>query len=126
MIKDIDNKDIAEEFNNYFVNVASELASNIQPSIDAFELFLPNPVAFSFFLKPTTEQEISEVIKNIKITSPGYDDVNIKVIKECNEEISPVLQLIVNKCFREGSFRKKLQIAKKLFPYIKKEINRIM
>ena len=101
------------------MSVASELASNIQPSTDAFESFLPNPVAFSFFLKPTTEQEISEVIKNIKITSPGYDDVNIKVIKECNEEISPVLQLIVNKCFREGSFPKKLQIAK-IIPIYKK------
>ena len=106
------NKDIAEEFNNYFTSVASKLASDIQPATIPFESFLPDPVPFSFFLKPTSEIEISQVIKNIKITSPGFDDINIKVIKECSDEISPVLNLIVNKCFKEGCFPKKLQIAK--------------
>ncbi len=118
-----DNKEIAEEFNNYFTNVASQLASDIQPATVPFESFLPDPVPFSFFLTPTTEHEISEVIKGIKITSPGDDDINIKVIKECSNEISQFLKFFVNKCFREGSFPKKLQIAKIVPIYIKKVKN---
>lgn len=113
------NKEIAEEFNNYFGRVACELASDIQPPAATFESYLPDPVPFSFFLKPTSEQEISEIIKQTKLTSPGYDGINIKIIKECSDEISPILTLIVNKCFREGSFPKRLQIAK-IIPIYKK------
>ena len=74
---------------------------------------------FSFFLRPTTEQEINSVIKDLKVTSPGYDDISIQVIKECCTEISPFLKFIINRCFREGCFPKQLQNAK-IIPIFKK------
>ena len=113
------NIEIAEEFNNYFSNIASKLASDIQPASVSFESFLSDPLPFSFFLKPTSEREISEVIQGLKVTSPGDDGIDIKVIKKCSEEISPFLKVFVNKCFKEGSFPKKLQIAK-IIPIYKK------
>lgn len=106
------NKEISEEFNNYFCNIANNLASNIDQATVPFESFLPDPVQFSFFLRPTTIHEVFDVIKNMKVTSPGYDDISIEVIKACNKEISPFLKFIINKCFAEGCFPKKLQIAK--------------
>ena len=76
-----DNNKIAEAFNTYFSTVASELAADIRPTNIVYDTFLPEPVPFSFFLKPTTKQEIVEVINNLKTTSPGHDEINIKVIK---------------------------------------------
>ena len=114
-----DNSKIAEEFNNYFSNIASKLASEISPPTVPFDSFLPEPVPFSFFLRPTTELEVSNVIKDLKFTSPGYDDINIKVIKECSNEISPFLNFFINRCFSEGCFPKQLQVAK-IIPIFKK------
>ena len=113
------NKEIAEEFNNSFTNIASKLASDIQPGSVSYESFLPAPVPFSFFLRPTTEDEILKVIKCLNLTSPGYDEISMTVIKECSDVISPFLNFIINKCFKEGSFLKKLQIAK-VIPIYKK------
>lgn len=44
------NEGIAEEFNNYFTNIASILATDINPATVPFESFLPDPVPYSFFL----------------------------------------------------------------------------
>ena len=74
----------------------------------SYESFLPAPVPFSFFLKPTTEEEISKVVKCLNLTSPGYDEISMKVIKECSDVISPFLNFIINKCFKEGSFPNKV------------------
>lgn len=114
------NNDIAEEFNNYFSNIASKLAAaiNHQDTVP-IDSFLPEPVPYSFFLRPTSEQEVGNIIKNLKVTSPGYDDISIKVIKECSSEISPFLSFFINKCFKEGSFPTHLQIAK-IIPIFKK------
>ncbi len=43
------NKDIAEEFNNYFSNIVRDLSAEIGPPFVSFETFLPEPVPFSFF-----------------------------------------------------------------------------
>lgn len=40
---------------------------------------MPDPAPFSFFLRPTTLNEIKSVIQNIKISSPGRDATNRKV-----------------------------------------------
>lgn len=42
------NKDIAEEFNNYFSNIAIKLASDKGPAAVPFEPFLPKAEPFSF------------------------------------------------------------------------------
>lgn len=113
------NGEISEHFNNYFCNIANDLAANIDQANVPFESFLPDPVPFSFFLRPTTIHEVSNVIKDMKNTSPGYDDVNMKIIKECNNVMSPFLTFIINKCFAEGCFPKQLQVAK-IIPIYKK------
>ena len=66
----------------------------------------------AFFFRLTTVTEIKALIKNVKITSPGCDNVSIKVVKECSHEIYPFLVNIINYSFKEGCFPKHLQIAK--------------
>lgn len=107
-----DSKDIAESFNNYFCNVAEILADQVQQSPVPCTSFMPEPMPYSFFLRPTTLSEIQTIIKDLKITSPGFDNISIKVIKKCSNEISPFLVHIINSSFKEGCFPQQLQIAK--------------
>ena len=60
-----DSKDIAEAFNSYFCSVAGKLKDEIPSSNHRF---LPNfkHVHNSIFLKPCTETEISDIVKNLK------------------------------------------------------------
>lgn len=112
------SEDIAEGFNEYFCNVANTLAQ-VRSTPVSYNNFLPEPTNFSFFLRPTTTAEINSIIHELKVTSPGHDDINIKIIKECRDEISPFLKYIINESFKEGSFPKHLQIAK-VVPIFKK------
>lgn len=82
------NSDIADEL-NYFTNIGSKLAAGVGPPPVSFESFLSESTTCSFFLKPTTEEEISDIISNKKVTSPGSDDISMKVIKECCIKIAP-------------------------------------
>ena len=117
-----DNVSISEGFNEYFCNVANTLAQNIEDTPTSFDSYLPQPVSFSFYLRPTSRHEINSVINNLKMTSPGFDDIHIKVIKACKEEISPFLEYMINKSFSEGCFPDHLQIAR-VVPVYKKGDN---
>lgn len=109
---------IADKFNQYFCNIASE-ATDEAPHGNSFKRYLPEPTKFSFFLRPTTVLEIKRIIQNIRTTSPGFDDINIYVIKQCSDQIAPYLEYIINRSFREGCFPRHLQIAK-VIPIFKK------
>lgn len=104
--------EIGEGFNDYFCNIADTLAQSIPPTDSSFEDYLPEPVAHSFVYIGTSVTEIEEVIKGLKIASPGHDDIHIKVLKECSGVVSPFLEFIIDKSFDEGSFPDILQIAK--------------
>ena len=58
----------------------------------------------------------------LNYSSPGHDDINIKIIKQCSETISPFLVHIINKSFEIGTFPKQLQIAR-IVPIHKKGDN---
>ena len=109
------SKEIAESFNHYFSNVANNLARNIQSSPVHFSKYL----AFSFFLRPTTAQEIELVIKNLKKTSPGHVQIDVTVIKHCSNVISGFLEYSINRSFQEGIFPNHLKIAR-ITPIFKK------
>ena len=106
------NQDIADSFNNYFCNIASTLAKNIRQSNVPYDYYLPERARCSFFLRPTTPLEVKSIIKNLKLAAAGFDDIHIKVIKACSDEISQFLVYIINRSFNEGCFPKHLQIAR--------------
>ena len=59
---------IAESFNNYFSNIGSNLARKISPPDTTFEKYLGNPVTHSFYVAPTTPDEIIKIASNLKIS----------------------------------------------------------
>ena len=113
-----DSHAIANGFNNYFINVAHNLAQQVEDSEISFERYLPHSTPFSFFLRPTNLQEVNTVISNLKNSSPGHDGIHINVIKECRDNISPFLVYIINKSFIYGCFPRHLQIAQ-VIPILK-------
>jgi len=53
-----DKKDIAEHFNNFFTNIAPDLASKVPTSKTEFSFYLKTPTIHSLFLFPTDAAEI--------------------------------------------------------------------
>jgi hypothetical protein len=110
----IDNvSQIAEEFNKFFVNVGPNLANQIQPSENSPLDFIKGNYCNSMFLLPSTPEEISDIIINLKnSSSSGVDNIPIKLIKLCKSEFSSVLAHINNHSLQEGVFPDQLKIAK--------------
>ena len=58
-------KDIAEHFNDYFASISKELQKHIPPTKMDFSDNLKNSNAESFFMTPTTPEEISDLIQTL-------------------------------------------------------------
>ena len=111
----ITNKqEITNSFNNFFVNIGKKLQdSNITASNNSFDRYLKSPNKHTIFLKPISQNEIVTIVDNMKNdTSPGVDDVDIKVIKYVICLICEPLSLIFNNCISTGIFPSKMKIAR--------------
>lgn len=101
--------EVAETINSYLIAAqghysASTCSSYQQPSSQL------NP--HSFFITPTTENEIIQVVKNLKNKkSSGIDNFTVSCIKYISREIAPVLTHIINLSFEHGIFPEKLKIC---------------
>ena len=113
--------EIANEFNNYFVNIGPNL-TNALVSDDpdkSFISYLSDPCPDTFYLRPIMEKEIISIIQKIKgKISSGYDDINIQVVKMIVPFISKPLSQIFNKSFETGIIPDCLKIAKVVPIYI--------
>ena len=111
---------MANNFNDYFVNVANEITSKIprNPKSPLSCLKSPNPE--TFFISPSTSDEVSNIIKSlVNGKSTGPNSIPIKLLKILDPCISPHLSLIINKSFEEGTFPDNLKIAM-VIPIFKK------
>ena len=107
-------KEIAEEFNNFFVNIGSELAKKVPLGMSKPLDFL-NDIDYSesMFLAPTVTEEILDIISNLKnSSSSGVDNIPVKLIKLCKAELAPILAHINNQSLLDGIFPDSLKIAK--------------
>ena len=59
------DESMAEEFNNYYVEIGSKLASNIPDSDNQFHEFLENRNTQTLFVTPVTEEEVKDIINNL-------------------------------------------------------------
>lgn len=120
-----DPKVIAEQFNEYFVNVPNSLSTSlIAPSIDQKEaydrVFNANHVSNSFFWSPVSCEEVELFISRLKGgTATGDDGISTALVKTISHVISPVLAYIFNKSFAEGIFPQNMKIAR-VVPIFKK------
>ncbi len=114
-----DNNKIAEEFNTYFTNIGSQLAGKIPASIKHYTEYLPPMTEESFFIYPSTKEEIELIVKNFDgHKSCGFDNISPKVIKAIVCDISEILCHIFNLSFRTGIVPVGLKTAR-VFPIYK-------
>ena len=110
-----DPEEVCNNFNDYFINLAPELASQIQPPDIPMEDLLinaPKPNK-KFQLKPITLEEVKKIISTLKPkASSGSDNISNLLIKEIMDIISEPLMILINKSFTEGIFPDCLKLAK--------------
>lgn len=114
---------IAEHFNSYFINVRKELTANIRDSDTHFSHFLPNRQESLFSITPITSEDLINTIKDIKDSSPGHDDIPMRILREIAPVIPSVLLYICNMSFLAGIFPDHLKLAKILPTYKAGEAN---
>ena len=65
---------------------------------------------------------VAQIIKKLKISSPGWDGITVIMLHPIIEYISPPLTNIINKCLNKGIFPNELKIAS-VTPIFKKGDN---
>ncbi len=117
-----DPTDIANTFNDFFVNIGSNLASNIDlTNINGtFQQYLHNPTAQACVLKNVTEVEVLAIIDKMdNKCSTGVYELSNKILKCIKHAISKSLTLIINQMIETGVFPKVLKTSKTI-PLYKK------
>ena len=105
-------KDIAEEFNNFFTNVASNLGKKVPNSSNSFTSSL-NQTRSIMEKNSFSINELKEAFFSLKTNKcPGYDDMNFNFAKKCFEEINEPLKHLFNLSLENGIFPEKMKIAK--------------
>ena len=109
------NENIANGFNTYFVNVGQSLADSIPATDTHFSQYLSDStnVKNSLFLNPVTEDEIVQVVAQLKPKkSKGHDELDMCLIKKLIPYIVVPLKHIFNLSLLSGVFPDSMKIAR--------------
>ena len=104
---------IANTFNKCFSSIVGELQGQIHHHGNDFTKYLSQPNDYNFFINPTDEYEIINIINNLssnKATGPHSIPTDILQLIKCN--ISKPLSEILNLSFSTSIYPDKLKIAK--------------
>lgn len=112
---------IANYFNNFFVDIGPKLASNIKHTGKDYYEYLDEPTQKCLFMNPIIADEVVKIISKFdQNKSPGHDDIGNFIVKKVAQQISEPLASIFNLSLATGSVPEKLKIAK-VVPIFKKE-----
>ena len=122
--KVIQRRVIANEFNKYFVSLASKLNEEVSfRSNNYFNDFMPPTIMNSIFLPDCTEEEILKIISELQ--NGKSSDIPISVIKKCSPVLSPILAKHFNHLMKIGEFPDPLKLGK-ISPVFKKDNEELM
>ena len=108
--------EIVEILNKYFCEVGSNIIKDIEmekSNLNFTANFNEVQSNETLVLEPTNEQEISDIISNLKPNAaPGHDGVSARDILHNKSIIVPVVVDLVNQALISGEFPRELKIAK--------------
>ena len=111
---------MAENFNEYFSNIGSNLSKAIPECSKSFNDFLKEPNQKTIFFGPTNPDEIFAIVGSLKSKkSPGHDQITNELIKNVLEGIMQPLIHIFNLSMAKGIVPMNMKIAK-VVPIFKK------
>ena len=119
-----DRKEIADIFCDYFSTaIHGKLNSHFNGKLSLKCTTLKNIPKTSMTFSPVTTYDVKLVIMNLpNKNSTGLDEIPIKLVKECSNELAPLLSDIINISVLLGIFPNCLKKAA-LIPIFKKEAN---
>ena len=106
-----DKRVISDKFNDFFINVGPNLAKSIPHSKKTPLYCMKNRLIESLYLEPVTSEEIEKILRNLKDSACGWDDLDTKFIKLSVDFINAPLTHICNLSLQEGTFPQQLKIA---------------
>ena len=108
-----DPHNVANKFNEFYLNVAGKLSDKIVNKNNKFQDYLKNPNESIFCLKETAPDDVVKIINQLDSKKSG-DIYNITpdIVKLSNQVVAQCLSIIFNRCIREGKFPDALKKAK--------------
>ena len=102
----------SREFNNFFVDIGSNISNSVLDSDIPHSSFLTSENRDSIFLEPIFPGDIMEIISHLNDTAGGEDLIPARVLKISSCVISAPLSLLINLCISKCYFPNKLKIGK--------------
>jgi len=106
------DQEIADKFNNYYLNNPQELCKKLPSQSEDPCLYMKHKIKESLYLNPVTEEEILKILGNLKSSSPGYDEISAEVVKSVKKTIVIPLTYLCNLSLITGKVPHSLKIAK--------------
>ena len=108
-----DTKEIAEQFNIFFLNTSNHIIENIPRVEKTYEQYLVNPSIHSIFLDPVDSYDVKTIISKLKPkTSSGFDEISCKLIRLTAESVIEPLTFIINLSITTGRVPNQMKVAK--------------
>lgn len=108
-----DPKDVAEIFNEFFSGIGPQLASSITSRRDITKFGSLRPTRNSFFMRPTTKQEVIVEIKELDSSkSCGPDGIPATFLKTHYDFFAELLTDVFNEIIDTGLYPDFLKIAR--------------
>ena len=107
-------KEIANGFNDFFVNIGPNLAGNIKEHNDIdVTNYMSESNNNTMFLSPVDENEVTNIVRNCKNkTSEDSNSITMKLLKEVFCCIVKPYTHICNLSFKTGTFPNRMKLAK--------------
>ena len=108
-----DQKTVVNKMNNYFINVADNLAQKIPKPNTEYQDFLKNPNEHSIYLSEVTSYEISKIIHDLSNGKSGdiYGNTST-LVKLGGPVLIQILTLLFNRSIDQGIFPSVLKVSK--------------
>ena len=111
---------IAEMFNNFFANIGKDLACPIPNVVMSPLEYLKTPICNSFFISPTTAEEIEAEITKLKSSkATGPFSIPVTILKILKTVLSKPLEVLFNASFETGIVPDNFKLAN-IIPVFKK------
>ena len=108
-----DQKTVSKLFNNYFVNVADNLAKKIPKPNTKYQDYLKNPNEHSIYLHETTPDEVEKIIGNLDPNKAAdIYGISTKLVKDGGIVMTEIITFLFNMSISQGKFPDALKNAK--------------
>ena len=108
-----DQKTVSKLFNNYFVNVADNLAKKIPKPNTKYQDYLKNPNEHSIYLHETTPDEVEKIIGDLDPNkAPDIYGISTKLVKDGGVVMIEIITILFNMSISQGKFPDALKNAK--------------